>query len=240
MADNQPPEAGSSEAHGGQGGPSLVQPRGALVVLDGCDPFTVLSSEAMRGYPYLLAADGALDRLLGQGILPHAVVGDLDSVSEEGLQALRSGRGLVDHRAAQDSTDFEKALEHLCERGIEAADVVGHRGDRLDHLMATLHAALRFAQRMDLRLLDEVAEAWVLVRGSSRRVHGRTGQICSLIPLLPSRGVTLRGFRWPLQKAELMLGQAISCSNELCGGPAEVAIEEGALLLYLHHPRASR
>jgi len=55
--------------------------------------------QALRPYigdrrPVLIAVDGAADQLLGMGLTPHIVVGDMDSVSDE---ALRCGAELVVH-----------------------------------------------------------------------------------------------------------------------------------------------
>jgi uncharacterized membrane-anchored protein len=44
--------------------------------------------------PVLVAVDGGADALLGMGVKPHVIVGDMDSVSD---RALRSGAELVVH-----------------------------------------------------------------------------------------------------------------------------------------------
>jgi uncharacterized membrane-anchored protein len=71
--------------------------RDALIVARGGDH--VRDLEALTGYvtrrkPVLVGVDGGADALLDRGLVPHLIVGDMDSAGED---ALRSGAELIVH-----------------------------------------------------------------------------------------------------------------------------------------------
>ena len=81
---------------------------------------------------------GGRARALAAGIVPQAVIGDLDSISEAGRAAIPPGRL---HRVAeQETTDFEKALRHIAAPFVLG---VGFAGTRIDHLLAALTTLVR-------------------------------------------------------------------------------------------------
>ncbi len=207
----------------------------ALLVLAGEQPLRLPPGFAPAPGAFVLAADGGADAALDAGLLPQALVGDLDSVTSATLGHLReAGCEILDRAADQDSSDCEKALRELARRGLRQVDVLGFQGDRLDHQLCGLHAFVAAAAAgFDLRLVLARADAWPLLGPRAVSFAGAPGQLCSVLPLTPCESVELQGVRWPLRQARLALGAALSCSNELLGGPASLSLAAGAALLYL-------
>lgn len=182
-----------------------------------------------------IAADGGALALLRAELLPHVVVGDLDSLDPDSQQTLLA-RGVELRRfpRAKDETDFELALLLAAERGAQAIDVLGALGGRWDHTLANVallaHPAL-LGRRV--RLLD-TRQALYLVRDQAS-INGQRGDTISLIPLGGAvRGVTTRGLLYPLQDALLHFEQARGISNVLLEPPAQVRVGEGLLLVVQH------
>ncbi len=98
----------------------------------------------------VVAADGGADVLRAAGIVPDAVIGDMDSVSAQTLAELPEG---VLHRIEeQDSTDFDKCLRHV------AAPLVlgyGFLGARVDHQLAAMTVLLRYPDRRCILIGEE-------------------------------------------------------------------------------------
>jgi uncharacterized membrane-anchored protein len=89
----------------------------ALVVVRGYDykeDLRFLRSYIRDVKPVLVAVDGGADALLEQGLKPHVIVGDMDSVSD---RALLSGAELVVHAYPDGSAP---GLERLKKLGVEA------------------------------------------------------------------------------------------------------------------------
>lgn len=204
----------------------------ALVVLDG-EFAPALALVRRDRYATVLAADGALDGLLARDWLPDIVLGDFDSASDEALATARERGAQLVHTPQQEHTDAEKALMYLLARGVDAIDVIGHAGPRLDHTLASLFAAARFAERAAIRFLDPVAEGTVLPAGRSLAIRGRVGCLCSTIALLPG-AFTANGFRWNVERRPVGGGVENSISNVVETDPATVRADEGVLFVYLH------
>ena len=90
--------------------------------------------------PVLIAADRGLDHLLRLGFVPDLVIGDFDSVSEEGKRFLASAgeEKIVRLRPEKDETDTESALRLAVSRGAGEVTILGVTGTRLDHVLAGL------------------------------------------------------------------------------------------------------
>ena len=174
----------------------------------------------------VVAADAGLDRALAAGVVPEAVIGDLDSVSAEGLAQLKAeDRHQV---SEQDSTDFDKALRHV------AAPVVigvGFTEGRLDHQLAVLHSLLVHAHRPCVLLGQEEI---TLLAPPQIRVPTREGDVVSLFPLVPVSGRSL-GLKWPIDGLAFAPGKKIGTSN-VAHGPVELELDGPGMILML--PRA--
>src|SRR3989475_13313166 len=93
----------------------------AVVVAHG----DVLPSDraAIDGDSFVVAADGGAFALERWNLLPHLVVGDMDSLGDAGVERLaRQGIGVAKFPAAKDESDLELAVAHAIAAG--ATDVV--------------------------------------------------------------------------------------------------------------------
>ena len=90
--------------------------RRALVICNGEPPSRTLLRAAARQCDLVVAADGGANTAVASGILPHVVIGDLDSIRVATRRALRTA--LILRVDRQDNTDLEKALDFLAFRGV--------------------------------------------------------------------------------------------------------------------------
>ncbi len=95
---------------------------------------------ALSHAPVLVAADGGAAHALDRGLMPRAVIGDMDSMPDAVRQAIPADR--LHKIEEQDSTDFDKAL---CSIAAPLVLGVGFLGDRLDHQLAAMSALVRQA-----------------------------------------------------------------------------------------------
>ena len=208
------------------------------IVFAGGDPPT---STAIRDLPapaVVLAADSGLDHAHALGIAVDVVVGDLDSVDLQVLDAARHAGAVVErHPAAKDATDLELALLAARERGVAEILVVGGHGGRLDHFLANalLLAAPCFA---DLRIRARIGDAEITVVRDHAELSAAPGALCSLLPVGgPAEGVRTEGLRFPLARETLFPGSTRGVSNEFVTAIATVTLERGVLLAVLPEPR---
>lgn len=209
----------------------------ALLFANGNLPDLAAASRLLRPGDRILAADGGTRHALALGLLPEAVVGDLDSLSAAQRRRLEAaGTRLLIHPRDKDQTDLELALDFALEQGCTAIVIAAALGGRLDQTLANLAllTAPRFAA-LDLRLDDGIEEAF-FVR-SQARLEGRRGDLISLLPWGgPASGVVTEGLRWPLHAETLQPEQTRGVSNEMLAGTATVSLDAG-LLLVVHRRR---
>ncbi|HWQ84569.1 MAG TPA: thiamine diphosphokinase [Anaerolineales bacterium] len=186
----------------------------------------------------LIAADGGAEHFRALELLPHVLVGDLDSISSPTLAALEAaGVEILRYNPRKDYTDLELALHLAQERRCHPVLVFGAAGSRWDQTIAgaLLPAAGKF-QDLDVRLIDERQELRLLNGGEALEVNGHPGDIVSLLALSETAaGITTRGLEYPLNDEDLHLGATRGISNVLQGEHASIQLRKGLLLCIVLH-----
>ncbi len=175
----------------------------------------------------VIAADKGIDFCLEHGITPVLAVGDMDSVSKDGLDFINnSGIPVKTYPVEKDMTDTEIALTFIPE-GNDITIVCPLSG-RLDHVIANLQlAAFLHSKGKSIILDDGITEVHFLSGKESVRISlGRwgSGSSVSLIPLsFDNRveGVVTDGLYYSLNGESIIGGSTLSFSNR----PSEEALE---------------
>ena len=189
----------------------------------------LLHSLAERGVD-LVGADGGGDAIGDAGLIPAAIIGDLDSLRD---RAAWEKRTRVIHIPEQVTTDFQKAL-YSTDAPVTLA--VGMTGKRLDHTLAALSAVLQFAAQRKLVVVDEVDVALAVV--GPIRFAADKGERISIHPLLPISFVHSEGLYYPVDGLTLEPGGLLGSSNEGTGGLVEIVpVDDTPWLLILGKAR---
>lgn len=178
----------------------------------------------------VLAADGGANHLARVGVRPAAVVGDLDSV-RPGVRRW-VGEDRIVPRPDQEFTDLHKTLAYAFdERGAERVTILAATAGRLDHALENLALLGRWAGRGKIELRDGVQRIVAVSNVFTAAVDADAA--LSLMPLGRCPRVWTRGLRWPLAGEPLDLLGRTSVSNVAEGGPVEVRVEGGVVLVFL-------
>lgn len=183
----------------------------------------------------VVAADGGAFALERWGIVPHLVVGDLDSLGMDGAVALeRRGATVVPYPVAKDESDLELAVRHALERKADEIVLLGvFGGARLDHELANATLVADPAYR-DTRLRAVYGTTTVrpLHGGGRLDLAGAVGSIVTLLPIGGDAvGVTAEGLGYALRDETLRFGRSRGLSNVVAALPASVSLEQGVLLV---------
>lgn len=181
----------------------------------------------------VIAADRGIDFCLKYGIKPYLALGDMDSVSSEGLEAIKkTGIEIKTYPVEKDFTDTEIALTLIPEN--EPVTVVCPLNGRLDHIIANLQiGSALHSEGRDIKLDDGCTEVYFLSGTESVTIGtDRWGieSAVSVVPLTPEvKGVTLKGLYYPLEDGIIETGKSLSFSNRPAEGVSEfsVSIKEG-------------
>jgi len=205
----------------------------AVVVADG-EPAPE-DADVARGAGLVIAADGGARWLEGQGVQPHLVVGDLDSLDEPTIERLReSGTRLSRHPAEKDASDTELALGAAVTEGADRIVVLGaFGGSRFDHELANVLLLVdpAFAD-VDIRLQRGPTQLRAIGGASSLTIEVGAGGTVTLLPVgADAVGVTTHGLRYALDDETLVMGRSRGLSNVVVKEPALVSMRAGSLLV---------
>ncbi|WP_299847319.1 thiamine diphosphokinase [uncultured Roseovarius sp.] len=182
----------------------IVQQSQSVTLIGGAKVDNQRLRRALALAPHLVAADGGADTALLEGLMPDAVIGDFDSMSESARDCIPSDR--LHEISEQDSTDFDKCLSNIHAPLIIG---VGFSGARQDHQLAAYNTLVRHPdQRCILLGRDEL----VFLCPPSLRLDLPVGTRVSLFPMGAVEGVS-DGLKWPIAGLNFAPDGRVGTSN---------------------------
>lgn len=178
---------------------------------------------ALRFAPDLVAADGGADHALERGLLPQAVIGDLDSLGAQSRHSLPADR--LHQIAEQETTDFDKCLREIASPLILG---LGFMGGRLDHHLSALSGLLA-AQHQRCILLGAVDLCFLAP--PQIELDLPLDSRLSLMPLAKATAAA-DGLEWPLAGAPFEPGGRTGASNRVAGR-VNLRVDRPAMLVIL-------
>lgn len=183
--------------------------------------------------PRVICADGGALHARALGWWPHAIIGDLDSLSAEQVAAFAAaGVEIIRHPPEKDETDLELALRYCRRTGAKSIQILGALGGRFDQTLANIFLlTLPDFRHMRVEIIDGDQSIRLLQPGSYQ-IDGARGDTISLIPLTnEADGIRTRDLQYPLADETLRLGPARGISNVMLTEEAAVEFAGGMLLL---------
>jgi thiamine pyrophosphokinase len=189
--------------------------------------------QEIREGDVLVGVDRGALFLVRQKIRPRLAIGDFDSVTAQEMREIQAHAQeiLSCDPVMKDLTDTEMALQWALEQHPQEILLLGALGTRFDHTLSNVHLLLKGLRAgVSCRIIDEKNEVLLIDRPTQMR-NGRFTHI-SLLPLSPEvTGITLSGFRYPLQQATLRIGDSLGISNALTEEQGTIALSSGQLLV---------
>ncbi len=200
----------------------------ALIFANGQPPSKNLLRRLLPDASFLVCADGGANAAAKYGVKPQAIIGDLDSIT---VHALKKFHNAEIHKVVDDySTDLEKTLAWVTNKGFHTITVAGATGGRLDHFIGNLSAMVKFSGKANITFIDDTGE-WIYI-DRSKELHIPVGSTVSLIPLSHCDGIVTSGLRWNLNFESLELGVRDATSNIVDGSPVHISVAKGNLILF--------
>jgi thiamine pyrophosphokinase len=200
----------------------------ALILANGEPPTKKLLKKLLTGSPFFVCADGGANTAARYGMKTSAIVGDLDSATANTLKMFRKVE--IDKVVDDYSTDLEKTLAWVVDKGIHTITVAGATGGRLDHFVGNLSALVKFSNRAAITFIDDTGE-WIFI-DRSKDFLLPIGDTISLIPLSRCDGIVTKGLRWNLNFEALELGVRDATSNIVIESPIHISVAKGNLILF--------
>ncbi len=209
-------------------------------ILVGAGDMTV-SQIPVREEDYLIAVDGGFLYCEMMGLVPDLILGDLDSIGEEGAARLASIHERVPESviilpAQKDDTDMLAAIRIALEKGCDDFLIYGGMGGRLEHTIANIQC-LQFLKDNGAKgyLMDGTGMVLLVQDETVCFQEGLEGYLSLFSMGEQAEGVTLEGLKYPLKDYTVKNSYPIGISNEfLEGQAARVTVKKGTLLIIIN------
>ena len=189
----------------------------------------------LAGADLIVAADGGTLALEEWGVLPHAIVGDLDSLGvERAVEYGEHGITVVPYSPEKDESDLELAIDYATEAKADELVLLGILGGaRFDHELAnTLLIAADEYRGSRMRAIRGDVTVRALHGGDRLELAGAPGDLVTLLAVRgDAEGVHTHRLRYPLAGETLSFGVARGLSNLVMSAGASVACDRGVLLV---------
>jgi len=209
---------------------TTTPPIDRAIILAGGDLRTVPSQTLPA---IVVAADSGYDHALDLALPVDVLVGDMDSISEHGLDHARAtGVAILAYPTSKDHTDLELAILAAASKGAIHIDIHGGEGGSLGHLLGV---ALELTDgrwhALTIRWHTDGGVAEAARPDSPVAIHGSTGDVVSLVPVGNADGVRTVGLAWTLAGERLTAGTTRGLSNRITSSPAEVSVASGIVIV---------
>lgn len=187
-------------------------------------------------FDLIIAVDGGLEALKPLGLIPHAIVGDFDTVCQETFLEYHNLPNITwnVHHPEKDETDTELAVQTALSMGADSIAILGGTGGRMDHLLGNLHLLdTCLAKGVFAYLIDAQNKVYLLKEGKIFKKQELFGTYISFIPLTEIvKGITLTGFKYPLEQKDIAIGKdaGLCISNELVMDWGQITFTSGILI----------
>lgn len=187
----------------------------------------------------IIAVDAGLEAVMKLGLEPDVIVGDFDTAAPEVLEFYRKKEHIVwdVHQPEKDDTDTELAIRRAMALGAAETVILGATGGRIDHMLGNIHLLYPCLQTgMQAVILDAQNKVYLIDGEHHFKKKELWGKYVSFLPLTEVvRGITLKGFKYPLTERDVEIGTSLCISNELLEEEASITFHEGVLIVVESH-----
>ena len=205
----------------------MSAPLKTIILADGAFPVHEIPLGYLRNAGRIICCDGSVDNLLLAGLIPDAIVGDLDSVSGK-VKEEYSDRLFPDRD--QETNDLTKAVRWCVGNNYKDLVILGATGKREDHTIGNISLLAEYAREVEVMMVTDTGFLLPFLR--SCEIPSFRGQQISVFSINPETEITASGLRYPLIRKKLRNWWEATL-NEATGEKIDLEFEGGALIVFL-------
>lgn len=184
----------------------------------------------LQGEDLVICADGGYLTAKRLGLRVDLAIGDFDSL---GYAPEPSDGAVVRLPVEKDITDAEAAILAAEERGADKIVLLGCTGGRPDHTLAAQQLLAAIAERGGRAyLVGDGFVAYALSSGAVRFSERAVGTLSVFAVGGRAKGVSIKGAKYTLDRAELSPSIPLGVSNSFMGQGVSISVAEGTLLIF--------
>jgi thiamine pyrophosphokinase len=181
-----------------------------------------------EGYSTLICADGGANSALMMNLVPHFIIGDLDSISKAALKKYEPLSRIIKIKR-QNDTDVEKCLKFAIKSGYKEVVLMGATGNRLDHTFCNLGIVLKYFKKIKISLVSE--NSFLKSYSKQIKIKSFPGETISIYGIDSKTKITSKGLKYPLKNIPLPFGKKESTSNVSTSKEVGLKIDKGIIFV---------
>ncbi len=206
---------------------------------------------------FVAAVNGGTANCLNLGIIPNAIIGDMDSITTDVLDNLKnkilelekdlneSSKNLniknnelltnkikfISYKLDKDESDTQLGVDYLIQQNFYNILLIGAFGNRADHSLANIFLLANPTYKdYDIRIITENSEIFILHKSGS--IKGGIGKKVSIFSITPyTYFIKTSGLKFKLKEEKLLFSPVRGLSNIFTRNTARIDIREGKLLI---------
>ncbi len=213
-----------------------------IILADGAFPENEKVLEVLRNAVRIVCCDGSVNKLVETGLKPFAIVGDMDSASDEIREKYRD---IIYPSSDQETNDLTKAVMWCKDNNYIDLVIIGATGKREDHTLGNMSLLADYSQivrniymltdygRIDPFVVIETneTEGSLIEKHTIRVFESYKGQQVSIFSLTPETLVTSKGLKYEVTD-RLFTSLWQGTLNESNEDQFQLTIDKGKLLVY--------
>jgi thiamine pyrophosphokinase len=200
---------------------------GTIIVADGTFPVHEIPLGYLKNAKRIICCDGSAASLVSAGITPDAIIGDMDSLSND-LAIRFADRIFADND--QESNDLTKALYWCIENGYDDLVIVGATGKREDHTIGNISLLAEYVKIVNVIMVTDTG--FFIPLENSAVFSSFAGQQISIFSINPETEISTTGLRYPLDKSKVK-NWWVATLNEATDNQFAINFNGGPVILYL-------
>jgi thiamine pyrophosphokinase len=200
-----------------------------VIVADGFFPRHEVPLEYLKNADRIICCDGSAENILKAGYIPDAIVGDMDSISED-LANRFADRIFIDE--SRDTNDLTKAVMWCCEMNYIDIVIIGATGKREDHTIGNISLLAEYAKNVNVKMVTDTGIFLPFL--NSCKVSSFPGQQISLFSIDPETEITSAALKYPLNHAKLN-NWWVATLNEALEDSFTLEFNQGRVIVYLKY-----
>ena len=197
-----------------------------VILANGDFPSHPISLGKLQDAQTIICCDGAVNHLVKNGMEPHYILGDLDSIDDN---LKNKYRDRIIELPGQDENDLRKAIVWAENSGAKKAAILGATGKRDDHTLANIFTLLQYPSQLEMTIYTN--HGIFSVAENKKTFDSFTGQQISLFATDISIEVTSNNLKYNMND--------IALTNLYCGSLNEslndsftLTLSHGQILVY--------
>ncbi len=201
-----------------------------IILADGSYPEHEIPLEYLRSAERIICCDGSAEKLIDEGIIPEAIVGDIDTLPQRIVTRFPDR---VIRIAEQETNDLTKAVTWCIKQGYADLVILGATGKREDHTIGNISLLAEYARNASVLMVTDTGILRPLPESST--VDSFPGQQVSVFSVDPATEITSEGLKYPLKNRRLESWWS-GTLNEAIAERFTLSFNGGPLIVYLEFP----